>query len=101
MIRPDNLTEDDDAIYLIVNPPAPNVEFALQNGVSVLSVDGNHCNEAIVKLRIVNHPIFDCFRNPLLVYLTIRSDGRAMSYMQIMSNRRLLNVNYSRMLHFY
>lgn len=67
--------------------------MTLQEAVRVIIVDGHHRYKYIVELRNDNQPMFEWYKNPILVYLKLRSDGCALSKIEIVKNRKLLNTS--------
>lgn len=91
MIHPENLLERGDASFLVANTTVHIDELTLRELFRVLIIDGNHCDEAIIEMSNNNSLMFEWPRIPLLVYLTLCSDGYAFSYMDVMKDSKLFN----------
>lgn len=76
----------------IVKEVGSNGPLRLQDGIRKAIIDCHHLNEAIRILRESNSADLAWTREPLLVSLSSRVDGRALSAKDITKNRKLLNL---------
>lgn len=71
MIHTENVRKDGEAIYLIWSLPASNAELSLHEGLLVVLFDGKERYEDFSYLLNDNCLVFNWYRNPPPVYLTI------------------------------
>lgn len=78
-IQPDNVPEDGGTSSLIVTTAETGAELTLQEVVRLFIFDGHHRYGSFVYLPDDNRPMFEWYRKPLPLYLSLFWDGRSLS----------------------
>lgn len=87
-----NVPNNRNAWDLIVTPTHTNGLLKCQHGIRVFIINLNHRYEAIRELRNDPNPGYDWIPDPFSVFLSLRSNGPALRAMDIMKNRKVLNI---------